>query len=145
MVTRRGTNSVTKSVTKENQSLRVEDYASFGFWLRKRRRALDLTQAELARRSGCSAAMIRKIEADERRPSLQLAELLAEKLLVPTEQYGLFIQFARGVDVGGIAGLELPGSEGRLVLPSKGSPTGPTGTEAKIVKFMTEKWNFIHE
>ncbi|MFZ2360043.1 MAG: helix-turn-helix transcriptional regulator, partial [Anaerolineae bacterium] len=53
---------------------------SFGYWVRRRRRALDLTQAELGRRAGASAAAIRKIEADERRPSRELAEHLAAAL-----------------------------------------------------------------
>ena len=51
---------------------------SFGVWVRRRRKALDLTQDALARRVGCALSMIRKIEADERRPSRQIAELLAE-------------------------------------------------------------------
>jgi predicted transcriptional regulator len=37
---------------------------SFGYWVRRRRRALDLTQKELARRAWCSVATIKKIEAD---------------------------------------------------------------------------------
>jgi transcriptional regulator with XRE-family HTH domain len=41
---------------------------SFGNWLRQRRKALDLTQADLADQVGCSKIMISKIEADERRP-----------------------------------------------------------------------------
>ena len=47
---------------------------TFGAWLRTRRKQLDLTQAELGRRAGCSGAAIRKIEAGERKPSRQLAE-----------------------------------------------------------------------
>jgi len=47
--------------------------ASFGYWVRRRRKALDLTQAELARRVGAAAITIQKIEADERRPSRQVA------------------------------------------------------------------------
>jgi transcriptional regulator with XRE-family HTH domain len=35
----------------------------FGHWLRRRRKALDLSQKELARRVDCSPATIRKIEA----------------------------------------------------------------------------------
>ena len=38
---------------------------SFGNWLRRRRKALDLTQDGLADRVGCSVAMIRKIESGE--------------------------------------------------------------------------------
>ena len=47
---------------------------SFGHWLQRRRKALDLTQEELARRVGCAAETLRKIEADARRPSRQIAE-----------------------------------------------------------------------
>jgi transcriptional regulator with XRE-family HTH domain len=39
---------------------------SFGQWLRLRRRALDLTQEELARRVACSPVMLRKLESEER-------------------------------------------------------------------------------
>ena len=35
---------------------------SFGYWLRRRRKALDLTQAELAQRVSCSLDLIQKIE-----------------------------------------------------------------------------------
>jgi len=42
---------------------------SFGDWLRQRRRELDLTRPELARQVGCSAITLRKLEAEERRPS----------------------------------------------------------------------------
>jgi transcriptional regulator with XRE-family HTH domain len=52
----------------------------FGYWLRRRRKALDLTQEALAAAVACSRFAIRKIEADERRPSRRLAERLAEKL-----------------------------------------------------------------
>jgi predicted ATPase/DNA-binding XRE family transcriptional regulator len=70
--------------------------ASFAEWVRIRRRQLDLTQAELGQRAGCSAAAIRKIEADERKPSRQLAELLAVALQIPAEQRETFLQAARG-------------------------------------------------
>ena len=53
---------------------------SFGSWVKRRRKALDLTQDELARRVGCSLSLIFKIESDERRPSRQIAKLLAEQL-----------------------------------------------------------------
>ena len=36
---------------------------SFGYWLRRRRKALDLTQGALAQRVSCSPAAIKKIEA----------------------------------------------------------------------------------
>ena len=68
---------------------------SFGTWVRHRRRALDLTQQELARRVGCSVSLIFKIESDERRPSRQITELLAEQLEIPPDQRTLFMKIAR--------------------------------------------------
>jgi transcriptional regulator with XRE-family HTH domain len=50
----------------------------FGSWLRKRRKSLDLTQKALARAVGCSPATIRKIEAEQRRPSRATAARLAQ-------------------------------------------------------------------
>jgi transcriptional regulator with XRE-family HTH domain len=49
---------------------------SFGYWLRLKRKALDLTREALADRVGCSAATIQKLEEEERRPSTQIAERL---------------------------------------------------------------------
>src|SRR5512139_3605430 len=71
--------------------------ATFGVWVRTRRRQLDLTQAELGKRAGCSEAAIRKIEADERKPSRQLAELLSRALEIPAAEQDIFLSFARGV------------------------------------------------
>ena len=68
---------------------------SFGNWIRQRRRALDLTQDELAERVGCSISAIRKLEADERRPSRQVAELLADTLQIPGADRLLFLKVAR--------------------------------------------------
>lgn len=69
---------------------------SFGEWIRQRRRTLDLTRMELANCVGCSVSALRKIESDERRPSKQLAELLAECLQVPLDQREVFLKVARG-------------------------------------------------
>ncbi len=67
----------------------------FGQWLRQRRRSLDLTQTDLARRIGCSVVTVRKIENGERRPSRQMAKLLAEVVGIAPEEQSRFIQFAR--------------------------------------------------
>jgi len=58
----------------------MSELFSFGAWVRRRRRALDLTRNELAAQVGCSVMTIRHIEADERRPSKQLAMRLADCL-----------------------------------------------------------------
>lgn len=68
--------------------------ASFGYWVKRRRLALDLTQAALARQVGCATVTIKKIEYDERRPSLQMAERLAECLALPAAERAPFIAAA---------------------------------------------------
>jgi len=76
----------------------VQDGAySFGYWLRRRRKALDLTQEALAQRVSCSSFAIRKIEADDRRPSRQLAERLAASLGIPEKERRNFLDAARAV------------------------------------------------
>jgi predicted ATPase/transcriptional regulator with XRE-family HTH domain len=70
------------------------DY-SFGNWIKRRRKTLDLTQQELAQRVGCSISLIFKIESDERRPSRQIADLLATHLEIPSDQRALFLKVAR--------------------------------------------------
>jgi predicted ATPase/transcriptional regulator with XRE-family HTH domain len=69
---------------------------SFGAWIARRRRGLGMTQADLASCAGCSLSAIRKIETDERRPSLQIAELLCGCLRIPAAQRALFLNVARG-------------------------------------------------
>ncbi|MCI0555214.1 MAG: NB-ARC domain-containing protein, partial [Anaerolineae bacterium] len=64
--------------------------------MRHRRKTLDLTQPELAERLHCSVNTIKKLETNARRPSKQLAELLAVQFHIPEEQRMLFIEFARG-------------------------------------------------
>ncbi len=71
---------------------------TFGRWLRRRRRALDLTQEALAQCAACSVVTIRKFESDERRPSRQLAELLADCLQIPADERERFTHFARRRD-----------------------------------------------
>jgi transcriptional regulator with XRE-family HTH domain len=73
----------------------MNETSSFGAWLKRRRRALDLTQDELARQVGCSVVTIRKLEADERRPSRQIAERLADCLQIVAEQRAAIITLAR--------------------------------------------------
>ena len=69
---------------------------SFGIWVKKRRKALDFTQDALSKRIGCSVATIEKIESDARRPSIQIAELLAQALEIPEAERPIFVKVARG-------------------------------------------------
>lgn len=68
---------------------------SFGTWIKKRRTLLGLTREALAKQVGYSFAMMRKIEDDERRPSLRAAELLAQALEIPQDQQEAFLRVAR--------------------------------------------------
>jgi transcriptional regulator with XRE-family HTH domain len=71
----------------------------FGEWIKRRRQELDLTQEQLAKRACCSVHAIRKIEMGERRPSRQMAEVLAQALEIPIEGQNNFFQVARGSEV----------------------------------------------
>lgn len=68
---------------------------SFGRWLKRLRAQHDLTQEALAELAYCSVQTIRFFESGKRRPSLEMAERLAEVLEVPSEQQSLFIRMAR--------------------------------------------------
>jgi len=73
----------------------MSDELSFGMIAKNRRRDLGLTQEELARRVGCAPITVRKIEADDLRPSVQIAERLAMALNVPLEERSDFVRLAR--------------------------------------------------
>ena len=69
--------------------------ATFGAWVRQRRRGLDLTQAELADRISYSTITVRRVEAGERRPSRELIDALAAALAVPDDDLGQFRELGR--------------------------------------------------
>ena len=100
---------------------------SFGDWLKRRRKELDLTREELAHQVACSPIMIYKLEAAERRPSKQIAALLAHKLKIPEIELDTFIKFARQSDSANVT------NDGSI----KGIPTLITpliGREAELIK-----------
>ncbi|HSO28104.1 MAG TPA: helix-turn-helix domain-containing protein, partial [Anaerolineales bacterium] len=74
----------------------MDEDLSFGAWLKRRRKSFDFTQSQLAELVGCSPSAIYKIEAEERRPSRQVAELLAERLEIPADERAAFVRWARG-------------------------------------------------
>src|SRR5262245_25691582 len=95
---------------------------SFGAWVRRRRKALDLTQDALAHRVGCALSMIRKIEADERKPSRQVAALLANALELPPAEREPFLQAARAeLAVDRLAAPPLPVSSPPSARPARRS------------------------
>src|SRR4051794_23841750 len=75
----------------------MNETQTFGPWIKRCRKARDLTQQELADQVGCSASALIKIEAGVRRPSRQIAERLAECLAIPAADRPAFLQLARGV------------------------------------------------
>ena len=58
---------------------------SFGEWLKRQRKARGLTQEQLASQVNCSVSALRKIEAGERRASVQMIGLFAEAFQYPFE------------------------------------------------------------
>src|SRR5258706_3126871 len=68
---------------------------TFGQWVKQRRNALNLTQAELGRLVSCSAVMINKIEGNLRRPSIHIAQSLAHYLKIAPIEHATFISVAR--------------------------------------------------
>jgi predicted ATPase/DNA-binding XRE family transcriptional regulator len=83
----------------------MEDYATvtkevgvdtFGEWLHEQRSQRRLTRDEFARRIGCSVSALRKIEYGERRPSAQIAGLIANSLNIPPQERSTFVRVARG-------------------------------------------------
>jgi predicted ATPase/transcriptional regulator with XRE-family HTH domain len=87
----------TSNTKVTNSSIGELDFPIFfGDWLKRRRKELDLTQTELAQHAYCSVFALRKIEAGERRPSKQLAGMLAKALEIPEGDQTTFIKVARG-------------------------------------------------
>jgi transcriptional regulator with XRE-family HTH domain len=98
----------------------VDTSTTFGTWLRGQRKEHDLTQDALAERVGCSADMVKKVEAGTARPSRQLAELFAAALdVAPAERPG-FVTWARTGQPGRRAATATPIPPGSQANPYKG-------------------------
>jgi transcriptional regulator with XRE-family HTH domain len=102
-----------------------ETTTSFGYWVRRQRRALDLTQRALASCVSCSVATIKKIEADERRPSGQMAARLAVCLRIADDQRDRFLEVAhreRAVDALPLATTAVPAPATLAITPPAQRP-----------------------
>ena len=111
----------------------MSEIPSFGAWLKRRRKALDLTQDALARLVSCSVVSIRKFEGEEQRPSRQIAERLAEQLQIAPEERATFIQYARlGLDA---APPELP-LPAAARLPVRPQFAGPPNLPAPLTRLI---------
>lgn len=94
----------------ENRMVRSHE---FGSWLKERRKTLDLTQAALAQQVGCAAVTIKQFESGQRRPSRQIAELLATCLVIPANERDAFIRAARATPT------RVPSANGSATLPAE--------------------------
>ena len=72
----------------------MEDTITFGQWVKQRRKALGLTQIELGGLVSCSLAMVKKIESDQRRPSIRTTRLLARHLKIAPQERSAFMRLA---------------------------------------------------
>ena len=98
----------------------VYDGKEFGQWLRRQRKARDLTQRTLARRIGCSESTLRKFEAGTRRPSRELVELLTEFFGSEAAEQARVMEWAR-LGAGAPAG-EAPAPTPATNLPARLTP-----------------------
>ncbi len=134
----------------------MDTTSTFGQWLKQRRQQLDLTQEAVASAIGCSANTIRKIESSKRRPSRQIAELLADFLAVTPVERSTFVQWARGTALPGrllmfttqevsaasmdARGSSAPDSEGARASPLPGLPTQLIGRERELAQIKALLW-----
>ena len=99
----------------------------FGEWLRGQRAARKLTREEFAKRVGCSVSALRKIESGERRPSTQIAELMANCLEIPLEEREIFVRVARGeLSVDRLPSTLKPVAAPNVSFPTTNLPIFPT-------------------
>ena len=68
---------------------------TFGGWLKQQRKQKSIGPDDLSEQVGCSTITLLKIEAGERRPSRQLALLLADFFRIPADEREAFVTFAR--------------------------------------------------
>lgn len=95
--------------------------SNFGQWLKQRRKSFDFSQQELAERVACSPVTIKKIEANQRRPSRQMLDLLMKELRVDTAERSQWVSLARG-----ISPIEPDAPEAELANLGQALPQPPT-------------------
>lgn len=86
--------SDTKAIHLKEEAL--TELTSFGEWLKRQRSGRGLTQEQLARQIGCATITLRKIEAEERRPSADIADQLIKIFEIPQDERNNFLRFSRG-------------------------------------------------
>jgi predicted ATPase/transcriptional regulator with XRE-family HTH domain len=87
----------------------MNDGIPFGGWLKQRRKELGLTQYELAEALSISHIMLVKIEAGQRRPSSQMAGMLADYLGIRADEREAFVVYARAGRAANALSAAVPG------------------------------------
>src|SRR5215216_1310362 len=114
----------------------MQEEISFGTWLRKQRRTLDLSQKTLANQVGCAEVTLRRIEAGRLKPSKELANILLEKLGIPEVERPQWISFARVLS--GFPSQSIPSSNKPISnLPAPLTTfIGRTKEQAEVIKLI---------
>ncbi len=113
----------------------MTDEVPFGEWLRKQRRALDLTRQALANQAGCAEISLRRIENGTLKPSKELADILLEKLGIPEFERPQWILFARGLSSFPTPSVDSLASQSLTNLPSSlTSFIGREKEQAEVIK-----------
>lgn len=110
----------------------MEENFSFGYWLRRQRLARDLRQDDLATQLGIATVSLRKLEADERRPSLQLITRVAEVFALSDAERETLQRVARA-DL----------SPAALPLPERAPDTDPQEATGNTPKLPTGTITFL--
>ena len=110
----------------------MDEIVSFGSWLKQRRSALDLTQADLAHRAGCTTATIKKIEQDERRPSRETHRRMAVALEPPNADHPTFVESAWGLH-----------AADRLAIPPPSGQRTPFGARCALTNLPVQRTPLI--
>jgi len=72
-----------------------EDEQTFGEWLRRRRRSLDLTEEQLGDLTGLAPDTVRAYESGRRRPSREAVAAMAKYLMISDEELPDITRLAR--------------------------------------------------
>ena len=107
---------------------------AFGLWLKQRRKERGITQEALVDSIDCSLATLQKIESGERRPSRQIALLLAEYFGIPADEREAFTVFARSGSGDGLKADSPQGSDSRS--PWRRAPLQRTNLPATLTSLL---------
>lgn len=73
----------------------MQEFATFGQWLKHQRKSQGFTQSALAERINCAVVTLRKIESNDLRPSQQMVQRILTELAIPTAAQTDLLALAR--------------------------------------------------